>query len=1043
MNDTYYYRNFKELFRNNINNNQIVIAQDITIENHKRYWIKDVEKLELIDDKNYYELITEEKPVKLFFDIEFNTDENIVLPLFNEKLGEFYKKMFDEELVKPFVLYGGIKKHHNELSLHYIYNTNKYFKNNITLKCFIQEFIIYIKGIKDLKYINYKGTEKYIFDTSVYNRNQCFRLYNQSKKGTYRPLRSIPEDIEYNIHDIVICSYKEDIEIYEYTYNEFIININKNIKRYKQLSQYTTKNPETDSILFQLKHIPNKKDKSMIYIRNKDDILLNIPNKGIFYQEKSVWLFIGSLCKKIGIDLITFNKWTGDNELKSYNKFVDLIEKINVEKVLIKILSVYNDVVDIRNVKEFYEIKPDVITNEYKRYHKTYSSRRLKNVINYHSTEIMKKEENIIKTKEKDTYKPYEKRDLRNLDTILIKSGLGTGKTYQLLRSISSGEYKSCIVLTPRRTFANNIITELNDNISKNDGSNTIIQFKLYQDIKDRKSFYNCKWLVIQQESLYKLYDAENNITNTFDLVCIDEVESIQTQMTSKETNKGNIHYNLSCFKHLVKNSKLNIFCDGYLTYRSLNMCNDLGMKWEVVNNTYIDRTKTAEQIFPNKSNVELHDITSFLHTKIIKENKKMYCVITKKSLLKEIKLEPFVEAGKKVKIYHGDQKDEEKIISDVNNEWVKYDLIMTTTTITVGIDFQAEHFNYGLIYGDYQCGLVRDAFQCIFRVRKLKKIYYCINGSVKPRRKIEISTITDNIYQKVQMVKDFCYMKENGDNELDVSTFLNKGEMDIWNKNILLYNLYEKEINRLFYPFVFKYFLDINGFQNENFGYNQKTKLELTKEDIPNGTYDKLKVLTELEYNKIKNKEKNERTKQEELQYQKYKFDLLFDNVPEEIDTAFELFISKKSKSIFYKLYNEKYKTPKEILQKKHNQYYETMELDFLKLDIIENIKSTYNMKNIMDTDFSMKIKDFQENYNKLSKTIQKNIDKIYGTKTNNKPSTKIKKIFEDWSENTIDYKRKMVNGKREYYYYIKTKHIYKNIYELLKDRREKCEIK
>ena len=56
--------------------------------------------------------------------------------------------------------------------------------------------------------------------------------------------------------------------------------------------------------------------------------------------------------------------------------------------------------------------------------------------------------------------------------------------------------------------------------------------FKLYNKLK-KKDYYNTERIIIQLESLWKVNKTE------FDLIIIDEVESVLKQLTSKITNKN------------------------------------------------------------------------------------------------------------------------------------------------------------------------------------------------------------------------------------------------------------------------------------------------------------------------------------------------------------------------------------------------------------------------------------------------------------------------------------------------------------------------
>ena len=323
-----YYKLSELYFENTLKPNNIVIASDYNIKGSKCYTIKDINKLDIRDDRNLYEIIQDEKPVKLFFDLEFSTNPEIVLPLFDKKLKEFYMKTFNEELETPIILNSGYKIDKKEHSLHYIYNTGKYFKNIYVLGSFIQELTNFVDNIKDLKYKNHKGQEKFIFDTGIYNRNRCFRLPYQSKKGqSFRRLNPVNYDDLYDnglITDLYVCNYDDKPIIYDYDEVKYVNNLNNKFHNKKQIKQYiSNKNPSLTNILFRLKNIPQIKDRQFKVINSVEELLLSIPNKDKYYQDRNVWLFIGTLCKTLGIDIKVFNKWTGKNELKNYDIFYD------------------------------------------------------------------------------------------------------------------------------------------------------------------------------------------------------------------------------------------------------------------------------------------------------------------------------------------------------------------------------------------------------------------------------------------------------------------------------------------------------------------------------------------------------------------------------------------------------------------------------------------------------------------------------------------------------------------------------------------------
>ena len=76
-----------------------------------------------------------------------------------------------------------------------------------------------------------------------------------------------------------------------------------------------------------------------------------------------------------------------------------------------------------------------------------------------------------------------------------------------------------------------------------------------------------------------------------------------------------------------------------------------------------------------------------------------------------------------KILVYHGDTDDcKKKTLYDVNTEWDKYDCILTTSSITVGVNY--EGYNYDKIYlmASGRVNNVRDVIQTSMRIRNPKE---------------------------------------------------------------------------------------------------------------------------------------------------------------------------------------------------------------------------------------------------------------------------------------------------------------------------------
>ena len=95
--------------------------------------------------------------------------------------------------------------------------------------------------------------------------------------------------------------------------------------------------------------------------------------------------------------------------------------------------------------------------------------------------------------------------------------------------------------------------------------------FTYYKDIEDYK---NCDRLVIQVDSLFKLYTVgKEYLDNIFDWLIVDECELIADRLCEITRNK---HECTFYFKWCLKNCKKVILADGQLSQNVINIFSDV-----------------------------------------------------------------------------------------------------------------------------------------------------------------------------------------------------------------------------------------------------------------------------------------------------------------------------------------------------------------------------------------------------------------------------------------------------------------------------------
>ena len=320
--------------------------------------------------------------------------------------------------------------------------------------------------------------------------------------------------------------------------------------------------------------------------------------------------------------------------------------------------------------------------------------------------------------------------------SVAIKQRLGGGKTTSIIRYINEEKPESVIYLSPRRTFANAITTELNSKLNPDRP-----RFKCYLDVPKggRAAFRDSPYIVISMESLYWLAGSDKDINIIPELLVVDEVHANLVQHTCLATNKTNFDFNVDYFRKIIERSPRKIFADAFLGQKFIRFISNLEVPTMVYNYLRRPREKRVEfvryDLKNNKKSLESKlgvkinpsDSMMFKLLKLLEDGKKVYCVCSSKNKVQKwhsVIARKF--PGKKILTYTGGKNASFK--DGVNGVWNKYDLVMTTTTITVGISFDVLHFDCICLHvSTMSRNRLSDVFQAHFRVRRTRdNVLYC-----------------------------------------------------------------------------------------------------------------------------------------------------------------------------------------------------------------------------------------------------------------------------------------------------------------------------
>lgn len=669
----------------------------------------------------------------------------------------------------------------------------------------------------------------------------------------------------------------------------------------------------------------------------------------------------------------------------------------------------------IKRAKEFDKEKVDSILKTY-----NFSSKSTKEQINTwcleqnikRITETPKYESIVVKSKYVES-SYYNKIDPRVSRHIVIQAGLGSGKSTSYIKHINETNYDTIIVLTPRVTYADAIHGRLRQQ--------TNYDFKHYKHLKGDITH---PYIICQFESIHRL-DIDLSFGNS--LFILDEIESIITQIASITTNKRNHLQNINTFKSILSESSKSILCDAFITNRTLQLLKDLKISYEfykfitpVTKRNYeifeIDREDKEKcfNIFVNKILSQLQD------------NKKIFIVSTSKDKLESIYLKinnaKFSSGKKNILIYHSETKGKEqtKILSDVNTHWSNCDAILTTTTITVGINYDIPNvFDKCFIYiSSMSKNNMRDVAQTKDRIRHF----------IDPTTTI---LINDTIYSFLNINNYPIYHKYiEQQTEIEIQTTLNtfssitnktlNDNTEQWLKNIFNFTKLERNLSIRYPKQLFTAYI-LQSITNEDITEPliEENTLDLVVEDDDLDTTDinpitlnyydipditniaELKqlllqqnrtLINPIEYLKELIK-KEQKTEQDKLIIKKYNFNKLFDSFKnkQETNNAFLIYFTHGYKRFrLLQLEKEINKFDSEYIQKIINPTH--LDQPIIATTIINELKLVLDIVNTFQLDHSQNIgkivnRDFLNQHSKLI------LDEF---------TTRVKTICRDRSTNT-----------------------------------------
>lgn len=356
----------------------------------------------------------------------------------------------------------------------------------------------------------------------------------------------------------------------------------------------------------------------------------------------------------------------------------------------------------------------------------------------------------------------------------IFNVGMGGGKTGATVKFLKDTK-KSFVWLSVRQALAMNT----NDRFVK-DKLNVYNYLDDGDSKKKEKNINDAKSLLISCESLHYLKN-----TNKFDVLVIDEIESLLNNWDSK-THK-NLEANFHNFKALFSHCKKIVLLDAFTTTKTTNFLKVLGIE-DII-------TYSCDYAKPKRTLIENDDFDTIVNKMVADiDNKKKIFVFypflndsNSHIGIKSLESELYKRCNTKPNIitYMSVASDKvKKTLYDVKNTWTNADVILTTSSITVGVNYEGSDFDKVYLLTSGMCNLARDLVQVSLRIRspissdiemfffdKESKYIYEYNDLYKSKSDSFYNTLIDDVV--TEKLSDFTssFFKL-----ADLSGFIRKG---------------------------------------------------------------------------------------------------------------------------------------------------------------------------------------------------------------------------------------------------------------------------
>lgn len=360
---------------------------------------------------------------------------------------------------------------------------------------------------------------------------------------------------------------------------------------------------------------------------------------------------------------------------------------------------------------------------------------------------------------------------------LALLSSMGSGKSTLNFKLLAAALQTGAVLwVSPRINYT----TTLNADLERR-----TIPFINYRD-KAGQLLQTGSATLISPQSLHQLrvYRFRGEVPPPVSLLVLDESESTLREMVANRTHGAHLKDNWAELLRCVESAKSIVTSDAFLTNRTLDFLHAVRKQGgKLVVNKHRPARGRAVCIVAHNNTAMYAEWKKRLLERA-SQGDRLYVVNASKKRSKDLS-EELEGMGISVLLHTGDERNE-KALHDVNKSWAAVQVVIVTSTITVGVDYSPpdadDRFDAVFLWGKHGCGLPRDMAQAVARARSLKasddkRLYalvYCTDtADAQSSTPLDVIVARQQLLQKVHRgwtVADAAVQAVDAANEHEVS---------------------------------------------------------------------------------------------------------------------------------------------------------------------------------------------------------------------------------------------------------------------------------